>query len=234
MSCKYRNLSPKKEELSLPLRNRTEGNVKIGIIGAGFVGRAIGKLAVRSGHQVMLSNSRGPQTLFSLRSGIGCEAGTVDEAIAFGAIVIVAIPLAAYRSVPVAPLSGKVVVDTDNYYPERDGRIPELDRKETTTSELLARHLPQSRIVKAFNAIPMNDLEDDGRAGGLPDRRALPIAGDDAEAKAIAVKLYDEFGFDAVDVGPLAEGWRFERGAPAYCVPLGRADLERTLAATMR
>lgn len=208
--------------------------MKIGIIGAGFVGRAIGKLAVRSGHQVMLSNSRGPQTLFSLKYGVGCDVGTVEEAAGFGDIVVVAIPLAAYRSVPVEPLVGKVVIDTDNYYPERDGRIPELDTGATTTSELLARHLPQSRIVKAFNAIPMNDLEKDGRPGGSPDRRALPLAGDDAEGKAIVVRLYDEFGFDALDVGPLSEGWRFERGTPVYCVPMNTAQLKAALAETVR
>lgn len=208
--------------------------MKIGIIGAGYVGRAIGKLAVRSGYQVMLSNSRGPQTLFSLRYGIGCEVGTAEEAAAFGDIVVVAIPLAAYRSVPVASLAGKVVIDTNNYYRERDGGIVELDQKETTTSELLAQHLPTSRVVKAFNAITMNDLESDGRPAGSSDRRALPVAGDDTEAKAIAVKLVDEFGLDAVDAGPLSEGWRFERGMPAYCVPFNKADLEKTLAATTR
>jgi predicted dinucleotide-binding enzyme len=208
--------------------------MKIGIIGAGFVGRAIGKAAVHSGHEVMLSNSRGPQTLFSLRAAIGCEVGTVEEAAAFGEVVVVAVPLSAYRSVPVAPLAGKVVIDTDNYYPERDGRFPELDDGSTTTSELLARHLPRSRIVKAFNAIRMNDLETDGRAAGTPDRRALPLASDDAEAGAIAVRLYDEFGFDAVDAGPLSEGWRFERGTPVYCVPMTAGALRDALAATTR
>ncbi len=208
--------------------------MKIGIIGAGFVGRVVGKLAVRSGHQVMLSNSRGPETLFSLRHGVGCDVGTVEEAAAFGDIVVVAIPLAAYRSVPVAPLTGKVVIDTNNYYPERDGSILELDTGAATTSEMLARHLPQSRIVKAFNAIPMNDLEKDGRIAGAPDRRALPLAGDEIEGKAIAAGLYEEFGFDAVDVGPLSEGWRFERGRPVYCVPMNAGDLRSALAATIR
>lgn len=208
--------------------------MKIGIIGAGFVGRAIGKLAVKAGHQVMLSNSRGPQTLFSLRYGVGCEIGTVEEAAAFGEIVVIAIPLAAYRAVPVEPLAGKVVIDTDNYYPDRDGMIAELDKHETTTSELLARHLPAARIVKAFNAIPMNDLERDGRPADSSARRALPIAGDDAEGKAIAAALYEDFGFDVVDAGPLSEGWRFERGMPAYCVPMNRTDLLATLAGATR
>jgi predicted dinucleotide-binding enzyme len=209
-------------------------NMKIGIIGAGFVGRAIAKLAIRSGHQVMLSNSRGPHTLFTQRYAVGGEVGTVDEAAAFGDIVIVAIPLSAYRSVPVASLAGKIVIDTNNYYHERDGQFPELDSKETTTSELLAGHLSQSRVVKAFNAIPMNDLESDGRPAGSTERRALPFASDDAEAKSVAIKLYEQFGFDPVDAGPLAEGWRFERGTPAYCVPLGRADLEKALASAIR
>ncbi|MCM5555082.1 NADPH-dependent F420 reductase [Pleomorphomonas sp. NRK KF1] len=208
--------------------------MKIGIIGAGFVGRAIGKLAVQAGHQVMLSNSRGPQTMFSLRYAVGAEVGTVDEAVAFGDVVVVAIPLSAYRAVPVEPLAGKIVIDTNNYYHERDGRFPELDARATTTSELLAGHLPRSKIVKAFNAITMKDLESEGKPAGVPDRRALPLAGDDADTKAVAVKLYDEFGFDAVDVGPLSEGWRFERGTPAYCVPFTKADLQKVLASTMR
>jgi predicted dinucleotide-binding enzyme len=211
-----------------------ETEMKIGIIGAGVVGRAIGKLAVQAGHQVMLSNSRGPQTLFSLPFSIGCTTGTVDEAAGFGDIVVVAIPLAAYRAVPFAPLVRKVVIDTDNYYPQRDGEIAALDRRETTTSELLARHLPASHVIKAFNAITMNDLERDGRPAGSPDRRALPVAGDDANGKAIAIRLLNEFGFDAVDVGALSEGWRFERGTPAYCVPLKRAELESALATTRR
>jgi 8-hydroxy-5-deazaflavin:NADPH oxidoreductase len=208
--------------------------MKIGIIGAGFVGRAIGKLAVKAGHQVMLSNSRGPQTLFSLPHGVGCEVGTVEEAIAFGDVVVIAIPFASYRSVSADLLAGKIVIDTNNYYPDRDGRIAELDAFETTTSQLLAAHLPQSRIVKAFNAIAMTDLEQDGRASGASDRRALPLAGDDREAKAVALRLYEEFGFDAVDAGPLSEGFRFERATPAYCVPLTKPQLEETLAQTTR
>src|SRR3989344_392584 len=115
------------------LAHSGETVMKIGIIGAGFVGRVVGKLAVQAGHQVMLSNSRVHETLFSLRYGVGCEVGTVDDAVAFGEVVIVAIPLTAYRTTPVAPLVGKVVIDTNNYYVERDGRIQELDDEKTTT-----------------------------------------------------------------------------------------------------
>ncbi|MEX0532877.1 NADPH-dependent F420 reductase [Raoultella terrigena] len=208
--------------------------MKIGIIGAGFVGRSIAKLALQAGHDVMLSNSRGPQTLFSLRPMIGCRVGSADEAAEFGEVVVIAVPLSAINALPVAGIKNKHVIDAVNYYPQRDGDIAELDSGQTTTSELLARNLPTARITKAFNAIPMTQLESDGLAAGAENRRALPLAGDDEEGKAIAAALYDAFGFDALDVGPLSEGWRFERGTPAYCVPMSRRALAETLAQTPR
>ncbi|MGS4820415.1 NADPH-dependent F420 reductase [Raoultella terrigena] len=208
--------------------------MKIGIIGAGFVGRSIAKLALQAGHDVMLSNSRGPQTLFSLRPMIGCQVGSADEAAEFGEVVVIAVPLSAINALPVAGIKNKHVIDAVNYYPQRDGDIAELDSGQTTTSELLARNLPTARITKAFNAIPMTQLESDGLAAGAENRRALPLAGDDEEGKAIAAALYDAFGFDALDVGPLSEGWRFERGTPAYCVPMSRLALAATIAQTTR
>ncbi|WP_404654307.1 NADPH-dependent F420 reductase [Raoultella terrigena] len=208
--------------------------MKIGIIGAGFVGRSIAKLALQAGHDVMLSNSRGPQTLFSLRPMIGCQVGSADEAAEFGEVVVIAVPLSAINALPVAGIKNKHVIDAVNYYPQRDGDIAELDSGQTTTSELLARNLPTARITKAFNAIPMTQLESDGLPAGAENRRALPLAGDDQEGKAIAAALYDAFGFDALDVGPLSEGWRFERGTPAYCVPMSRRALAETLAQTPR
>jgi len=206
--------------------------MKIGIIGAGFVGRAISKLALKAGHQVMLSNSRDPKTLFTLTRTTLCQAGTPHQAAEFGDIVVIAIPLEAYRSVPAAPLVGKVVIDANNYYPDRDGRIPELDQHQTTTSEMLAKHLPESRIIKAINAIRMDDLLNDGLPASAAERRALPIAGDDAQGKAMVTALLDEFGFDVVDAGGLAEGWRFEAGTPVYCVPLNQGQLKAGLQAT--
>lgn len=208
--------------------------MKIGIIGAGFVGRSIAKLALQAGHEVMLSNSRGPQTLFSLRPMIGCQVGSADEAAEFGEVVVIAAPLSAVNALPVAGIKNKQVLDAVNYYPDRDGEIAELDSGQTTTSELLARILPAARITKAFNAIPMTQLESDGLPAGAENRRALPLAGDDAEGKAIAAALYEAFGFDAVDAGPLSEGWRFERGTPAYCVRMTRQELVSTLARTPR
>jgi predicted dinucleotide-binding enzyme len=203
--------------------------MQIGIIGAGFIARAVAAVATRAGHDVMVSNARGPDTLFSLVGSIGCKAGTPQQAAAFGDIVLVAIPLKAYQAVPVAQLEGKAVLDANNYYPERDGHIGELDRDEITTSELLARHLPKSTIVKAFNAITAADIESDGRPAGSRDRRALPIASDDVAAKKIVAELLDELGFDTVDAGALVEGRRFQKDTPAYCVPMGSRELQRVL-----
>jgi len=219
--------------------------MKIGIIGAGFVGRAIAKLAIQAGHQVMLSNSRDPRTLFSLKPMIGCETGTAAEAARFGQVVVIAVPLTALEQLPAAELQGKTVLDAVNYYPERDGEIEELLTGRISSSERLARLLPNSRITKAFNAIRMTDLETQGVPAGdahrraIPlagdaHRRAIPLAGDDREGKAIAMALYEAFGFDAVDAGALAEGWRFERATPAYCVALNREQLITTLKETPR
>lgn len=208
--------------------------MKIGIIGAGFIARALTGHATRAGHELMLSNSRGPQSLRSAVAALRCKAGTVEEAARFGDIVALALPLCNYRTIPVAPLAGKVVIDINNYYPDRDGPIEELDNGSITTSELVARHLPQSTIVKAFNAIMANDLERGALPNGAPGRRALPMAGDDQSAKKIVAALIDEIGFDVVDAGSLRESWRFERARPAYCVPLDSTALTATLAATTR
>ena len=131
-------------------------------------------------------------------------------------MVVVTIPLKYYRTLPVEPLAGKVVIDTNNYYPQRDGQIQELDNESTTTSELLQAHLPTSKVVKAFNHIYAAQLTTDGRPAGTKDRRALVIAGDDSGAKATVTRLLDEFGFDVVDAGPLKEGWRIQRDTPGY------------------
>jgi predicted dinucleotide-binding enzyme len=208
----------------------------IGLIGAGHVGSQIARLAVKNGYDVVLSNSRGPETLKPLIAELGprARAATPEEAAKAGDIVVVSIPLKNYRSVPVEPLAGKIVIDTNNYYPERDGHIPELDNESTTTSELLQAHLPQSKVVKAFNHIYAADLTKDGQPPGTPNRRALAIAGDDPEAKAVVAKLIDQFGFDTVDAGPLREGWRFQRDTPAYGPRRNAEELKRDLAAARR
>jgi predicted dinucleotide-binding enzyme len=205
--------------------------MRIGLIGAGSIGSTVARLALQLGHDVVLSNSRGPQTLTDLLSELGprATAGTAAEAAAAGDVVVVSIPLKNYRQVPVGELAGKVVIDTNNYYPPRDGQIAELDDGSTTSAELLAAHLPQSRVVKAFNMIYYVDLGTHGLPAGTPGRRALPIAGDDADAKKVVTGLIDGFGFDVVDAGPLAEGRRFQPGAPAYGPRLDAAGMRAAL-----
>jgi predicted dinucleotide-binding enzyme len=190
----------------------------LGLIGSGNIGGTLARLAVAAGHDVVLSNSRGPETLKDLVEELGprARAATAAEAAAAGDIVVVTVPLKAYREVPVEPLAGKIVIDTNNYYPQRDGRIAALDDESTTTSEMLQEHLPTSKVVKAFNNIHFRHLFDLARPSGSPDRTALPIAGDDAEAKKQVTALLDALGYDAVDAGPLAEGWRFQRDTAAY------------------
>ncbi|WP_342309296.1 NADPH-dependent F420 reductase [Pseudomonas fluorescens] len=209
--------------------------MKIGVIGAGFIGRAVAQLALAAGHEVMLSNSRGPQTMSSVLSGIrGVKVGSAQDAAQFGDVVLVAIPFEHYRSIPAQWLEGKTILDPNNYYPERDGHFPALDRFETTTSRLLAEHFSHSKVVKVFNAIFATDLTEHARPHGAPDPRALPVAADDAGAKAQVIGLLDELGFDAVDAGNLDDSWRFERAKPAYCVPLDKAGLRAALAAAER
>jgi len=192
-----------------------------GFIGSGNIGSTVARLAVGAGHDVVMSNSRGPETLAGLMTQLGprARAATANEAAQAGDIVVVTIPLRNYRKVPVEPLRGKVVIDTMNYYPDRDGRIPELDDESTTTSELVQMHLPESRVVKGFNNIFFRHLAVLGRPFGAPDRSALAIAGDDADAKALVAQLFDEIGYDTLDLGPLAEGWRIQRDTPAYGTP---------------
>jgi len=206
--------------------------MRIGLIGAGNIGSTLARLAVEHGHDVMISNSRGPETLAGLVSHLGerATAGTAARAAEFGDVVVVTIPLKNYRKVPAAELANKIVIDTNNYYPKRDGQIPELDSGAVTTSELLAAHLPESRVVKAFNNIYYADLAAQGQPAGTPGRRALPIAGGDAEAKKVVAGLIEEFGFDVIDAGGLAEGRRFQRDTPAYVTRLDAGDLRAALA----
>lgn len=208
--------------------------MKIGFIGSGAMARAIARRARAAGHTLMISNSRGPQTLAEHARELHCAAGTSAKAAAFGDVLILSIPLKAIHLLDPGLFAGKIVLDSCNYYPTRDGRIPELDQGSITTSEIVARQLPQARIVKAFNSIMQGDLERDARPLGAPDRRALPIAGDDAPAKSVAARLTDEMGFDPVDAGSLADSWRFERAMPAYCMWLNREQLRSELAAARR
>jgi predicted dinucleotide-binding enzyme len=208
----------------------------IGLIGAGHIGSQVARLAVAQGHNVVLSNSRGPETLSGLVAELGprARAATPAEAARAADIAVVTVPLKNYRQVPVEPLAGKVVIDTNNYYPQRDGHIPELDSESMTTSELLQAHLPTSKVVKGFNHIYAVQLTTDGKPAGTPNRRALVIAGDDPAAKATVTKLLDQFGFDTVDAGALKEGWRIQRDTPGYGPRRNAEELRKDLAAAKR
>jgi predicted dinucleotide-binding enzyme len=208
----------------------------IGLIGAGRIGSQVARLAIAHNYNVVISNSRGPDTLADLVKELGprARAATSVDAAKAGDVVVVTVPLKNYRSVPVEPLAGKVVIDTNNYYPQRDGHIPELDNESTTTAELLQAHLPKSKVVKAFNHIYAAELTTHGQPAGTANRRALVIAGDDANAKATVSKMLDAFGFDTVDAGPLKEGWRIQRDTPGYGPRRNAEELRRDLAAAKR
>ncbi|WP_194420517.1 NADPH-dependent F420 reductase [Microbacterium abyssi] len=208
----------------------------LGIIGAGHIGSQVARAAVAHGYDVVISNSRGPETLSDLVAELGprARAATSAEAGAAGDVVVVTVPLHALSKVPVEPLAGKIVLDTNNYYFERDGHIDALDKGETTTSELLQEHLPTSKVVKAFNQIRSGEITTDGAPAGAEDRRALATASDFDEAVEFVTSFYDELGFDTVNVGPLRESWRVERDRPAYVVRQNAAELRENLARANR
>lgn len=208
----------------------------IGLIGAGHIGGQLARLGVQHGYRVVISNSRGPETLADLVAELGDQAtaATAAEAAAAGDVVVVTIPLKNIDSVPVAPLDGKIVIDTNNYYPQRDGRIASLDAAETTTAGLLQAHLPGSKVVKAFNHIASGDLTTKNAPAGSAGRRALAVYGDDADARATVAAMIDEFGFDTVDGGPLEDSWRIERDQPGYVQPDDKAGLTEHLTKAKR
>jgi predicted dinucleotide-binding enzyme len=194
----------------------------VGFIGSGRIGSTVARLSVAAGYAVAMSNSRGPQTLAGLVGELGPLARAGTAAQASGAdLVVVTIPLRAYDSVAAGPLAGKLVMDTCNYYPQRDGQIAGLDSGMLTSSELVQRHLAGARVVKAFNNIFFEHLLSLARPAGAAGRSFLPIAGDDDGAKAAARAFLDEIGYGAVDAGPLAESWRQQPGTPVYGTPYG-------------
>jgi len=195
----------------------------VGIIGSGMIGGTVARLSVAAGHHVVLSNSRGPETLQGLVEELGplASAATGQQAAAAGDLVVVSVPLKAYPTLPAQALAGKVILDTGNYYPERDGQLADLDSGALTGSELLQRQLPDAQVVKVFNNIFFKHLASLARPSGAADRTALPIAGDDDKAKATVTEFLDSIGYDTVDVGSLAQSWRQDAGTPAYGAPYG-------------
>jgi predicted dinucleotide-binding enzyme len=194
----------------------------LGIIGSGSIGQAVASLAVTAGYDVALSNSRGPETLAVLVSALGptARAATAAGAAEAGDLVVVSVPLKAYRDLPARELAGKVVLSANNHDLARDGVFPKLDGSRTT-AELEQEQLPGAHLVKAFNTIFFKHLRSLARPPGHADRSALPIAGDDPAAKRVAAEFLDRIGYDTVDAGSLADSWRIERSAPAWATPYG-------------
>ena len=195
----------------------------IGFIGSGMIGGTVARLSVAAGYNVVMSNSRGPETLRELVAELGplAAAATSGQAAEAGDLVVVAIPVKAIADVPATPLAGKPVLDTGNYYPQRDGQIEVLDNGVLTSSSLLQRHLPGAHVVKVFNNIYFRHLASLARPSGDADRSALPIAGDDAAAKTAVTGYLDAIGYDAVDDDSLTDSWRQEPGTPVYGAPYG-------------
>jgi predicted dinucleotide-binding enzyme len=207
-----------------------------GIIGSGNIGSNVARAVIAHGHDVVVANSRGRESLADLVADLGprARAATVEEAAEAGDVVLVAVPLKAYRAAPPAALAGKIVLDANNYYHERDGHFPELDAGEATTTGLMQAHLPESKVAKAFNHIGAGEIPTTGTPAGTPDRRALATASDHPGAVEFVAALYDELGFDTVNIGPLAESWRIERDRPGYGIRQNRAELEANLATATR
>jgi 8-hydroxy-5-deazaflavin:NADPH oxidoreductase len=208
----------------------------IGIIGSGHVGSNLARAAITHGYEVVLSNSQEPDSLTGLVKELGpqARAATPAQAAADGDFAIVAIPIATIGQVPVEPLSGKIVIATINYFPGRLGHIAEIDNGTTTAPGLLQAHLPASKVVRAFSMLNAADMSGDGHPAGDPRRRALALAGDDPEAKQLVVGLYDEFGFDALDIGGLGESWRLDAGQPAFVTRQNLAELKANVARATR
>jgi hypothetical protein len=201
----------------------------VGIIGSGNIGGTVARLAVAAGFEVVVSNSRGPETLQQLVSELGptARAASREDAAAAGDILLVSVPIKAYPTLSGIPVAGKVVMDTGNFYPERDGEIAELDGRAVTGSQYLVRFLPGSDVVKVFNNIFSTHLLNLARPQGSSGRSALPIAGDSASGKQAVTSFLDAIGYDAVDTGSLADSWRQEPGTPVYGPPYGSFDNER-------
>ena len=201
----------------------------VGFIGSGQIGSAIARLAIEAGHQVVLSNSRGPETLADMAAELGPRAfaATNEEAAEAGDIVVITVPVKVFPDLPTAPMAGKTVIDTCNYGPERDGYIAELDSKSLTSSELLFRYIPDAMLVKAFNNIFFKHLLSLGRPAGAADRSYLPIIGNSAVAKAAVSEFIDSIGYSVVDAGLLANSWRQETGTPVWGIPYGPFSNEK-------
>lgn len=205
--------------------------MKIGIIGSGHVGGALTRRLQELRHEVTVANSRGPQSLTELAEETGASPGTIEDATRDADVVIIAVPLGAVPDLPADAFNGKLVVDANNYYPERDGNIEDIADRSLASSRWTADLLPGANVIKAFNNIQAQHLQELGRPAGGPGRIALPVAGDDNDAKRIVMTIVDELGFDPVDAGTLDESWRQQPDTPVYATDRDAAGVQAGLAA---
>ena len=210
--------------------------MNIGIIGAGMVGETLARRLAQLGHQIAIANSRGPETLRDLASEVGATVVTAHEAARRGEVVVITIPERAVPDLPHDLFAGVpadvVVIDTGNYYPSRDGRIPAIEQGQPE-SAWVAEQIGRP-VVKAFNNIYFKSLLENGHPKGTPDRIALPVAGDPFEARAKVLRLVEELGFDPVDAGGIQESWRQQPGTPCYTRDNNAAQLKVALATAVR
>ncbi|HUA02931.1 MAG TPA: NAD(P)-binding domain-containing protein [Solirubrobacteraceae bacterium] len=208
----------------------------IGVIGAGHIGRNFSIAAIARGYRIVISNATGPETLTDLIGELGpkATAATAADAATAGDFALLAIPLTGADSLPVEPLAGKVVLTTCNYFPQRDGHFPDIDSGRLTVPGYIQSKLPASRVVRVFNHIDAANIVSDGTPKGTPNRRALGYAGDDPEARQVAIDIYEAFGFDAVDVGGLDEAWRLDVDQPTFVVRQNEHELRDNLTKAKR
>jgi predicted dinucleotide-binding enzyme len=201
--------------------------MQVAILGSGRIGATLARGFTQAGHEVTLANSRGAASLEPLVAELGPHAHAAADlaaAAAAGEVVVLALPFSLYDRLPANALAGKIVIDAMNFFPGREGDLPQLADDSTTSSELVARHLPGARVVKAFNTLVSTQLGADGRPAGDPERLVIFVAGDDAEAKAVVRTLADDIGFDTVDHGGLAAGRAQQPGSAVFGVPVTLAQ----------
>jgi hypothetical protein len=209
--------------------------MKIGILGTGHIGKTLVQKLSAAGHDVKVANSRGPDTIEADVLAFGGRAVSAAEAVEGVDVLILSIPL--NRIPEVTPLianvpADTVVIDTSNYYPQRDGRIDAIEAGQVESlwvSDQLGRP-----IVKAWNAIGSHSFATRGKPAGSPERIAIPVAADSKQDRKVAMALVEDTGLDAVDAGTLADSWRQQPGAPCYCTDLTREEMPAALAAADR
>jgi len=208
----------------------------IGVIGAGHIGRNFSIAAIERAYEIVISNATGPETLTDLVGELGAKASaaTAAGAAAAGEFALLAIPLTGAGDLPIEPLAGKIVLTTCNYFPERDGHFADIDAGKVTVPGYLQTRLPDSSVIRVFNHIDAANIVSDGTPEGTPNRRALGYAGDDPAGKRLAADLYEEFGFDPVDVGGLDDAWRLDVDQPTFVVRQNKQELLENLAKARR